>query len=93
MDDVKVKKNKNYNKNSEIILASCIRVPRRRKEFVHQQTYTNKQTHAHTYLILSRIFFTMSLENLSLSSLITTIDDEKKERNASRALMMKRKLG
>lgn len=88
MDDVKVKKNK----NSEIILASCIRVPRRRKEFVHPQTYTNKQTHTYTYLIFSRIF-TMSLENLSLSSLITTIDDEKKERNASRALMMKRKLG
>ena len=39
-----------------IILASCIRVPRQRKEFVHPQTYTNKQTHIRTYLIFSRIF-------------------------------------
>lgn len=60
-----------------------------KNSFTRKHIQTNK--HTHTY-ILSRIF-TMSLENLSLSSLITTIDDEKKERNASRALMMKRKLG
>lgn len=61
------------------------------KERIRSPANIYKQTNIHTH-ILSRIF-TMSLENLSLSSLITTIDDEKKERNASRALMMKRKLG